>query len=59
MILTITDDFDLQKIADSGQCFRVKAFPEGTYRFIAGSHILYITYREQNTYEISCQEAEW
>ena len=53
MILTITDDFDLQKIADSGQCFRVKAFPEGTYRFIAGSHILYITYREQNTYEIS------
>lgn len=59
MIQKITDDFDLQKIADSGQCFRVKAFPDGTYRFITGSHILYITYLEQNTYEISCSKSEW
>lgn len=59
MILKITDNFDLQKIADSGQCFRVKAFPDGTYRFITGSHVLYITYLEQNTYEISCSKSEW
>ena len=39
MNIKITDDFDLQKIADSGQCFRVKAFPDGMYRFITGSKI--------------------
>lgn len=59
MILKITDDFDLQKIADSGQCFRVKIFPDNTYRFITGSRVLYITYLEQNTYKISCSKREW
>ncbi|MBQ9990470.1 MAG: DNA-3-methyladenine glycosylase 2 family protein [Lachnospiraceae bacterium] len=59
MIVQITDDFDLQKIADSGQCFRVKAFDDGTYRFITGDQILYIKQAESENYEISCNEADW
>ena len=29
MHISITDDFDLAKIARSGQCFRVKEFEDG------------------------------
>ena len=36
MLVQISDLFDLQKIADSGQCFRSAALPDGTYRFITG-----------------------
>lgn len=42
METTIKDDFSLNRIAQSGQCFRVPEFPDGTYRFVTGSHILYI-----------------
>ena len=59
MNIKITDDFDLQKIADSGQCFRVKAFPDGMYRFITGSNILYIKQAEPGLYQISCTKAQW
>lgn len=57
--IKITDDFDLQKIADSGQCFRVRAFPDGTYRFITGRQILYIKHVERSHYQISCPETAW
>ena len=57
--IKITDDFDLQKIADSGQCFRVKAFPDRMFRFITGRHILYIKHAEHNLYQISCTKAQW
>lgn len=43
MKITIADDFDLNKIMCSGQAFRIKEFENGTYRFVTGSHILYIT----------------
>lgn len=59
MNITIRDDFDLQKIADSGQCFRVKEFAENTYRFITGTHILYIQKLEDTLYEISCDMSTW
>ncbi len=59
MNIKITDDFDLQKIADSGQCFRVKVFPDGMYRFITGSNILYIKQAEPGLYQISCTKAQW
>ena len=29
MLIEIQDDFDLEKIALSGQCFRVKQFADG------------------------------
>ena len=42
MLLEIKDDFDLRKIALSGQCFRVKRFEDGTYRFVTGDSAVYI-----------------
>jgi len=59
MIIEITDDFDLKKIADSGQCFRVKAFEDGIYRFVTGSHLLYISKKGETSYDISCDLDEW
>ena len=42
MFITIEDDFDLEKIKMSGQCFRVKEQKDGWYRFITGDDVLYI-----------------
>ena len=36
--IKIYDDFDLKKIADSGQCFRVKEIENGLFRFITGKN---------------------
>ena len=41
MRITIQDDFDLQKIADSGQCFRFNKCGEG-YSVVAGDKYLFI-----------------
>lgn len=57
--ISIRDDFDLEKIASCGQCFRVRKFDDGTYRFITGSHILYIRHIEDSLYLVSCSEKEW
>ncbi len=59
MVIEIKDDFDLQKIADSGQCFRIKTFDDGAYRFVTGSHILYIRQCGQGCYDVNCSEEEW
>ena len=59
MIVTINDDFDLEKIRDSGECFRVKRFEDDTYRFIKKDNVLYIKNAEGNLYEISCSEEDW
>jgi len=59
VIISVTDDFDLKKIADSGQCFRVREFPDGTFRFITGTHILYLRRGSETDYEVSCDASEW
>ncbi len=59
MIIRIEDDFDLEKIMLSGQCFRVRKVNTGAYRFITGSHILYIREIEPHTFACSCGEEEW
>ncbi|WP_029231275.1 DNA-3-methyladenine glycosylase family protein [Butyrivibrio sp. VCB2006] len=41
MIIEIQDDFDLQKIADSGQCFRFNKCGDG-YSVVAGNQYLFI-----------------
>ena len=42
--LRIEDDFDLAKIADSGQCFRwERAAQPACYRIIAGADCIYVT----------------
>lgn len=59
LTLHIEDDFDLGKIADSGQCFRVKIFEDGTYRFITDDHVVYIRQRPEGTYDICCDMRDW
>ena len=59
MIINIEDDFDLQRIADSGQCFRWKALPSGEYRILNGADCLYIKSRGDTCYDVSCDAAEW
>lgn len=41
MIVTISDDFDLQKISDSGQCFRCRQIGD-FYQFITDEEIIYL-----------------
>lgn len=59
MQIEIQDDFDLEKISSCGQCFRVKFYDDGTYRFITGDHIIRIRKSGENTYEVSSSENEW
>ena len=59
MRINLTDDFDLHKIADSGQCFRAREFEDGTFRFITGDRALYIRELSKGCYDISCSEEEW
>lgn len=59
MQVTITDDFNLQKIANSGQCFRVKEFCDGTFRFITKDNVLYIKETSPHFFEISCSKEIW
>lgn len=59
MLVHIPDLFDLQKIADSGQCFRAVRLPDGSYRFLTGGRVLYIRQMSANTYEVSCSQADW
>ena len=37
-LVTIQDDFDLDKIIESGQCFRPQKLADGRYRFLSGGH---------------------
>lgn len=61
MFVCINDDFDLNKIIESGQCFRPKYIEElGKYRFICNNKVLYINETsENNKYEVSCDSNEW
>lgn len=59
MIITINDDFDLNKIISSGQCFRPSKINDDTYRFIVGKHVLLIKAAGINSYDVSCNEEEW
>lgn len=59
MLVSINDDFDLNKIAESGQCFRTKAFEDNAFRFISANNILYIKHIYSTEYEVSCTKSEW
>lgn len=59
MLVDIQDDFDLKKIAASGQCFRVRRFEDNSYRFVTGEHILYIRKERQGQFSVSCDAEEW
>jgi N-glycosylase/DNA lyase len=59
MLVDIQDDFDLKKIAHSGQCFRVRCFEDDSYRFMTGEHILYIRREMEGQFYVSCDAEEW
>lgn len=59
MKVQITDDFDLEKIADSGQCFRWEKEGIQSYRIIAGRSCLYITALDDRWFELDCTETEF
>ena len=59
MEVYISDLFDLEKIAGSGQCFRVLSHSGGTYRFITGNQVLYIRKSSEERYQVSCNQAVW
>ena len=59
MEINITDDFDLKKIVDSGQCFRPKEVEPNVFQFITGKNILYISKRDENIFEVDCSEETW
>jgi N-glycosylase/DNA lyase len=59
LTITILDDFDLDKIADSGQCFRVRKFENGFFRFVTSNYVLYIKEIERTKFSVSCSIPEW
>ena len=59
MHIEIKDDFDLQKIKDSGQCFRIKLLDNGYYRFITGTNVVYIKPLGGYDFDVSCDEDTW
>ena len=59
MKLQITDDFDLQKIADSGQCFRWWPQETGGYKIPYRDKCLIIRRITDSEYELSCDEEEY
>ena len=59
MIVQITDDFDLERIAESGQCFRWEKSGERTFRIPAGQFCLNITALDNDCYELDCARDEY
>ena len=59
MLIEITDDFDLDKIAESGQCFRWEKVAPDSFRIIAGKDCLYITGAGHGRFELDCTEEEY
>lgn len=59
MVVEIQDDFNLEKISQSGQCFRVRKFEDGVYRFISGDDVIYIQETGSHQFSVSCGIDEW
>ena len=59
MEVQIWDLFDLDKIVESGQCFRAAVLPGGIYRFLTRDQVLYIRYCSDHMYAVSCNPETW
>ena len=59
MILRIEDDFDLKKIADSGQCFRFNECGDGSYSVSAFDKHMFVSELDDNRYEFGCSKEEF
>lgn len=58
MIVAIQDDFDLEKIADSGQAFRIVRVGN-CWRFVAGARVLHIRQLSAHQCEADAESSEW
>ena len=59
MLISISDDFDLDAIARSGQCFRWEKTPDSAYRIPHGKKCLYIRPEGKETYSLDCSGDEF
>lgn len=59
MLLSIADDFDLARIADSGQCFRWEPMRDGGYRVLNGARCLYVRRLGDSAFDFSCDERKF
>lgn len=59
MVVEIIDDFDLEKIVYSGQCFRPRALKDGSYLFISADKYLVIRQIDGTHYDVSCDKKTW
>ena len=58
-MVQIDDDFDLDKIINSGQCFRPARREDGWYRFPAGQKVIFLHPEGGKNYRVHCPEGEW
>ena len=59
MVVIKNSDFDLKKIAESGQCFRMEEASAGRFRVIAGDRILYAVQKDAETVILECSQDEF
>ncbi len=59
MLFKTQDDFDLEKIYKSGQCFRINKSENCTYRFITGDNVLHIKNIDKGIFEVDCSQNKW
>ena len=57
--LLIQDDFNLDKIINSGQCFRARKLDSNLYQFLSGEKLLLIKKRNPNHYRFYCSKEEF
>ena len=59
MTLRIEDDLDLERIAESGQCFRWECLSAGRYRILNGASCVYAEELGDQSFFFSCTESEF
>ena len=59
MRVGIADDFDLNRIAESGQCFRWKPIDRDAYRIIFRQNVLSIRKISETYYDVDCTPEVW
>lgn len=59
MEVCIPDDFDPEKIMDSGQCFRAVRLEDGSFRFLTGDQAVYLRRTGEERWEVSCCRETW
>lgn len=59
MVLDVGGDFDLDRIADSGQCFRWERMQDGSYRVPHRDKCLYVRQISEHTFDFDCDESEF